>query len=102
MSDQEILKNLEEEVTNVVIARDSSYGGFSGIAETCQAMKDLARKCPSWQSLNSSEKEGIDMILHKITRILYSPKKIRDSWVDIGGYVRATLQAMDKDGVNLL
>lgn len=93
---------LENEVQSVVAARDGSYGGFGGIALTCQNFKDIARSCPSWKSLNPSEKEGIDMIFHKITRILYSPKKIRDSWVDIGGYCRATLKALDEEGVEMV
>lgn len=99
--EEKITKNLDEEVTNVVVARDSSYGGFSGISTTCQSFKDIARTCPSWENLSPCEREGLDMIFHKITRILYSPNKIRDSWVDIGGYVRATLQALDKDGVKM-
>lgn len=93
---------LEEEVQNVVRNRDASYGGFGGIAKTCQDFKEIARNCPSWNSLTPCEKEGIDMIFHKITRILYSPQKIRDSWVDIGGYCRATLAALDKDGVKMV
>lgn len=99
MSDED--NKLENEVQLVVSARDSSYGGFSGISKTCQSFKDLARNCPSWSSLAPCEKEGIDMIFHKITRILYAPNKIRDSWVDIGGYVRATLQALDKEGIEM-
>lgn len=101
MEISDISKNLEEEVKNVVISRDSSYGGFSGISTTCQSFKEIARNCPSWEQLTPCEREGLEMILHKITRILYSPNKIRDSWVDIGGYVRATLQALDSDGIKM-
>ena len=90
-----------DEVNIAVNIRDSSYGGFEGISDTCQKFKDIARDCPSWKNLEASEREGLDMIFHKITRILYSPGKIRDSWVDIGGYAKATLKALDREGVKM-
>lgn len=86
---------LEQEMENVVAIRDQTYGGFGNIATTCQMFKDIARQCPSWNKLHPAEKEGIDMILHKITRALYAPKVHRDNYVDISGYSKAILKVLD-------
>lgn len=94
-------QKLENEEKDVVAIRDSNYGGFDGISATCQQLKDIARSSPAWESLTPPEREGVDMILHKLSRILHSPKKIRDSWVDIGGYARVTLKALDATGVKM-
>lgn len=86
---------LEKETDEVVATRDQTYGGFANIATTCQKFKDIARQCPSWDRLHPAEKEGIDMILHKITRALYAPKVHRDNYVDISGYSKAILKVLD-------
>lgn len=97
MSEEE--EKAADETVQVVEKRDSSYGGFTKISEDCQKIKDILHAGASWENLHPSEKEGLEMIVHKICRIINSPMKIRDSWLDIGGYSRCTLISLDKDNV---
>jgi len=71
--------------------RDKLYGGFANVAETSQALKDIVRENANYENLNPMQREALDMIEHKIARIVNGDPNYRDNWVDIAGY--ATLVA---------
>ena len=41
---------------------------------------------PNWDNLDFDQKESLEMIVHKIARILNGDPNYDDSWIDIGGY----------------
>lgn len=45
-------------------------------------MKDT----PNWEKLSSDKKETLEMVAHKIGRILNGDPEYADSWVDGEGY----------------
>ena len=49
------------------------------------------RSGPNWDALDADVRESVEMILHKMGRVLYGDPKIKDNFVDIAGY--ATLVA---------
>ena len=75
--------------------RGKKYGAFSGHASITQRLKHEMRIESKWDDLNWTKKEALEMIVHKIGRILNGDPKYRDSWIDIAGY--ATLVANDED-----
>lgn len=73
------------EVDNTLNERGSRYGVFSEHARITQRLKEAAATS-NWNRLSDSQKEALEMIFHKIGRILNGDPNYADSWHDIAGY----------------
>ena len=78
---------------SILEERGSRYGDFIGHAKITQELKAVtARHLNSRNKvLDEDQQESLDMIYHKIGRIINGDPNYDDSWVDIAGY--ATLIA---------
>lgn len=88
------MSNAEKKETNIeaiLTERGNRYGPFSGHAKITQLLQRDMRSCIGWNNLSAPQKEALEMIAHKIGRILNGDPDYDDSWVDIAGY--ATLVA---------
>ncbi|MBS0454032.1 MAG: hypothetical protein JSS14_22240 [Proteobacteria bacterium] len=74
------------DITSTLEERGKRYGKFTGHAEITQGLKDLMRCCDKWNVLAADQKEALEMVAHKIGRILNGDPNYDDSWVDIAGY----------------
>lgn len=68
--------------------RGKRYGKFEDHASISQGLKDMAKVFPGWQGLQNDQKEALEMIMHKIARILNGDPNYSDSWRDIAGYAK--------------
>jgi hypothetical protein len=70
--------------------RGTRYGKFSGHAEIAQRLKGVMRTYEAKRGcdLDPDQREALDMIAHKIARILNGDPNYADSWVDIAGYAK--------------
>jgi hypothetical protein len=70
--------------------RGKLYGEFAGHAEITQELKAVMHSSytSNWNSLSFAHKEALEMIVHKIGRILNGDPNYDDSWIDIGGYAK--------------
>lgn len=68
--------------------RGSRYGVFSTHALITQKIKAAMQDSPNWPDLECDQKEALEMVAHKIGRILNGDPNYLDSWHDIIGYVR--------------
>ena len=73
-------------VTNTLAERGSCYGDFSSHAIITQNIKRAMVESPNWGELPDNMKESLEMIAHKIGRILNGDPAYVDSWHDISGY----------------
>lgn len=80
----------------LITERGSRYGKFKDGAEIMQELKDVMREVDGWNNLTPSQREALDMIQHKIGRILNGDPNYDDSWKDIAGY--ATLIVNELNG----
>lgn len=80
----------------LITERGSRYGKFKDGAEIMQELKDVMREVDGWHNLTPSQREALDMIQHKIGRILNGDPTYDDSWKDIAGY--ATLIVNELNG----
>ena len=80
----------------LITERGSRYGKFKDGAEIMQKLKDVMREVDGWHNLTPSQREALDMIQHKIGRILNGDPTYDDSWKDIAGY--ATLIVNELNG----
>lgn len=80
------------DIKEVLEQRGNRYGEFLNQARISQAFKDTFHSgYTNYTNLSVDKREAIEMILHKIARILNGDPNYKDSWVDIAGY--ATLVA---------
>lgn len=70
----------------LLAARGARYGAFTDNARVSQNIKALMREAPKWDDLDPDMKEALEMVAHKISRILCGDPRYDDSWVDIAGY----------------
>lgn len=81
-------------VDETIKARHKQYGEYSVNSDLCQAIKDLFRVRPGYRALLPYERESLDMIFHKVSRIVVGaedgapPSSRVDSWHDIAGYAK--------------
>lgn len=71
-------------VKDTLAERGERYGNFDGHALIAQQLKTIVFK--NGQGLNATHREALDMIMHKIARILNGDPNYADSWHDIAGY----------------
>lgn len=85
-------------IDNILKERGANYGEFSDFASLCQQLKELTRSInehPALRTLSYVEREALDMILHKLVRILNGNANYLDSWVDIAGYATLVIQHLE-------
>lgn len=74
-------------IAQVLTERGNNYGSFDGHAKITQALKVAMQNSRNWEELPDDMKETLEMVAHKIGRILNGNPKYKDSWTDIIGYV---------------
>lgn len=75
--------------------RGKRYGPFRDHAELTQNLKADMKEVPGWMRLNDSQKEALEMIQHKIGRILNGDPNYDDSWRDIAGYAQLVVDQLE-------
>lgn len=85
------------QIDSTLTERGNNYGPFDGHAAITQSLKDVMQATPKWNNLAPDQKEALDMIVHKIGRILNGNPDYADSWHDIAGY--ATLVDKRLNGI---
>lgn len=78
----------ENSIENILKQRNSQYGSWETQAELSQEMKHVLHGSGNWETLSDTQRESIDMILHKVARIVNGNPNYKDSWTDIIGYAK--------------
>jgi hypothetical protein len=78
-------------INEMLDGRASRYGTFKGHARISQDLKAVMHERSGWDNLESDQREALEMIQHKVARILNGDPTYADNWIDIAGY--ATLVA---------
>lgn len=77
--------------------RGAAYGDFREQGRITQNLKKAMQDSPNWQALPGYMKEGLDMIQHKISRILNGDALYDDNVHDIIGYTKLMQDRMKQD-----
>lgn len=70
--------------------RGTRYGEYTAHAMITQDLKRVMHQTHKWNTLAAHQKETLEMIAHKIGRILNGDPNYHDSWHDIVGYTKLT------------
>lgn len=89
----------DQNLDQVLEERGQRYGKFTEHSNITQRLKTVMRDTDKYEDLANDQKEALEMIAHKIGRILNGDPDYADSWVDLAGY--ATLVVKSLGGVEL-
>lgn len=76
------------DIDTTLLDRGKRYGDFLGHATVTQNMKIAMIGSANWHRLAADQRECLEMIAHKIGRILNGDPNYHDSWHDIVGYTK--------------
>lgn len=84
-------------VDSVLQERGARYGTFKGHAEITQMLKTVINTGLSkrGKTLAPDQHEALDMVCHKIGRIVNGDPDYADSWVDIAGYAKLVADRLE-------
>lgn len=84
----------QAETAALVAARGKTHGAWADNAGVAQELKGViqraawARRERGQPDLTAKQKESLEMICHKIGRIMAGDASFPDHWDDIGGYAK--------------
>lgn len=81
-------------VEQVLEQRGKRYGEFHEHAAIAQDLKARMYAAPGWQRLTPDQREALEMVQHKVARILNGDPSYDDNWVDIAGYSTLVAQRL--------
>lgn len=76
------------DISDTLKERGGRYGKFTEQARITQSLKAAMRNSPNWEKLAPDQKEALEMVQHKIARILNGDHEYADSYLDCEGYIR--------------
>lgn len=76
------------DVKQILQERELRYGSFKEHALIAQNLKFEMWQAKKFKELAADQREALEMIRHKIARILNGDPNYADSWVDIAGYAQ--------------
>ena len=75
-------------IQGLLNVRAKTHGCFIENGRIMQALKTCMRSGKNWDFLSEHQKEALEMIQHKIGRILSGDPNEQDHWKDIAGYAQ--------------
>ena len=75
----------------LLIDRHSTHGSFEDNARISQGLKEWMRGSPGWSKLTDIEREAMDMIALKFSRVLSGRSLEKQHWEDVVGYGQLVL-----------
>jgi hypothetical protein len=84
-----------DSIEAILTERGNRYGSFLKHAIITQRLKAVMADTPNWLLLEDDMVEALEMIAHKIGRILNGDPSYVDSWVDVVGYAQLVVDRLN-------
>lgn len=81
-------------VNEMLDEREARYGSFEGHSAIAQELKNAMWVTEKWGQLSDVQREALEMVQHKIARILNGDVSYQDNWIDLIGYAQLALNHM--------
>lgn len=88
---------IDGNIDALIAERGNRYGKFSDGATIMRDLKHVMHEVDGWNNLSPSQKEALDMIQHKIGRILNGDPNYDDNWKDVAGYAKLIADELNGD-----
>lgn len=92
------VRSFASTIDTTIHNRGKTYGKFSDQAQISLNLKTTMAGTPNWLKLEPDQREALEMVAVKISRILNGDPNFFDSWHDISGYAELVADRL----VNLL
>lgn len=79
---------VDGKTTELLAERSATHGDFSENARIAQCIKEIMRSSSGWRRIGPQGRESLEMIAHKIARIIAGNANFPDHWDDIAGYAK--------------
>lgn len=79
---------MNDTLKDTLSERTGRYGDFRDHARIAQNLQTAMHDSPNWATLPAMHKEALQIIQHKIARILNGDPNYADNWHDIQGYAK--------------
>lgn len=87
---------MSEAIDKTLHERGTRYGSFSGHADVSQRIKAAMATGRNWNTISPDKREALEMIAHKVARILNGDPEYHDSWHDIIGYTKLVADTLEQ------
>jgi predicted Co/Zn/Cd cation transporter (cation efflux family) len=89
----------QDQISQILDERESRYGNFVEHAAITQVFKEQLAEILKWKNkkLPADMQESLDMIFHKIGRIVNGDPFYADSWIDIAGYAKLVSDRLQQE-----
>lgn len=88
-----------EKVNDTLQERGNRYGKFKSHAQITQLLKSCMVLSNKWEDLEPDQKEALEMIMHKVGRILNGDPNYAENYRDIAGYATLVMiRLLESDG----
>lgn len=77
-------------------ARGNRYGEFADNALIAQRLKEIMREGIRWEAMPAFQREALDIIASKISRMLSGDPNYADNWHDIQGFAKLVEERLPK------
>lgn len=95
--DSKIQEGEATTIQEVLNERGKVHGDFAWNAYYSQTFKNLIKNSPNYNEFSYTQKEALDAICGKISRILSGNPDHPDHWRDISGYAELEFQQLMKE-----
>lgn len=87
------------ELNEILAERGKNYGEFKKCAEVAQGLKRWVQK--HGQHLQDDQKEALEMVMHKVARLLNGDPNHLEGWRDAIGYMTLVYERLkETDGAS--
>ena len=84
-----------QDIDETLIARGQRYGKFEDQACIAQWFKNFMRDTAGWQRMDYDQREALEMIQTKLSRLLNGDPDYHDTWHDIAGYAKLVADRLE-------
>lgn len=84
----------KDTTSQILEERQKTHGDFETHAVIAQRLKEIVRDNDG--ELSDQQREALDMIVHKVARILNGNPNHKDHWDDIAGYAVLASRSLEK------
>jgi hypothetical protein len=85
---------MPQSLTDILEDRGASYGDYTQQAICAQTLKRIVHGAPTRADMGLVQRESLDLICTKMSRILTGDPHHLDSWVDIAGYAQLVVDRL--------
>jgi len=85
---------MPQSLTDILEDRGASYGDYTSQALVAQRLKRIVHSAQTRADMGAVQRESLDLICTKMSRILTGDPRHVDSWVDIAGYAQLVVDRL--------